>query len=262
MSKNRLIPKLQLKPASYNINKLVLVVTRQFGDVIEIGDPVSQSKIFQDQASDELIFVNIDKENKHEINALAAVINKVSQEIFMPLTVGGGVTSIEDFRLLLSNGADKIAINSSAIENPDLITAAAQKYGSQCVVVSIDYKKDQDGIYFVFKNGGQTKTELNPINWAKQVEELGAGELLITSIENDGMKGGLDLFMTQQIVDAVNIPVITSGGCGLSKDFSDGFLIGKASAVSAGTFFAHRDQNFMQTRSHILNAGVNIRKQK
>ena len=262
MSKNRLIPKLQLKPASYNINKLVLVVTRQFGDVIEIGDPVSQSKIFQDQASDELIFVNIDKENKHEINALAAVINKVSQEIFMPLTVGGGVTSTEDFRLLLSNGADKIAINTSAIENTNLITQAAEKFGSQCVVVSIDYKKDEDGNYFVFKNGGQTKTELNPIDWARTVEKLGAGELLITSIENDGMKGGLDLFMTHQIVDAVNIPVITSGGCGLSKDFSDGFLIGKASAVSAGTFFAHRDQNFMQTRSHILNAGVNIRKQK
>lgn len=262
MSKNRLIPKLQLKPASYNPKKLVLVVTRQFGDIIEIGDPVSQSKIFQDQASDELIFVNIDENNKQEINTLANVINKVSQEIFMPLTVGGGISCIEDFRLLLSNGADKIAINTAAIENPNLITQAAEKFGSQCVVVSIDYKKDTSGNYFVYKNGGQTKTELNPIDWAKTVEKLGAGELLITSIENDGMKSGLDLLMTQQICSAVSIPVITSGGCGLSKDFSDGFLIGKASAVSAGTFFAHRDQNFMQTRSHILNAGVNIRKKK
>lgn len=260
MSKLRLIPKLQLKPASYNSNKLVLVVTRQFGNVIEIGDPVSQAKIFQDQASDELVFVNIDSNNKLEINALAQVINNVSQEIFMPLTVGGGVNKIEDFRLLLSNGADKIAINSQAIVNPELISRAADKYGSQCVVVSIDYKKDNSGNYSVYINGGKDNTFIHPLDWAKKAEQLGAGELLITSIDNDGMKNGLDLQMTKEISDGVNIPVITSGGCGLAKDFSDGFIIGKASAVSAGTFFAHRDQNFMQTRSHILNAGVNIRK--
>lgn len=260
MSKLRLIPKLQLKPASYNPNKLVLVVTRQFGNVIEIGDPVSQAKIFQDQASDELVFVNIDSNNKLEINALAQVINNVSQEIFMPLTVGGGVHKIEDFRLLLSNGADKIAINSQAIVNPELISRAADKFGSQCVVVNIDYKKDNLGNYSVYINGGKDNTFIHPLDWAKKAEQLGAGELLITSIDRDGMKNGLDLHMTKEISGSVNIPVITSGGCGLAKDFSDGFIIGKASAVSAGTFFAHRDQNFMQTRSHILNAGVNIRK--
>ncbi len=261
MSKLRLIPKLQLKPASYNPKKLVLVVTRQFGEVIEIGDPVSQSKIFQDQLADELIFVNINKNNKNEIDVLAQVVNKVSQEIFMPLTVGGGVTTLEDFRTLLSNGADKICINTAAINNPSLITEAAKKFGSQCVVVSIDYKKDENGDYKVYDSCAQNKTDLSPLEWAIKVEELGAGELLITSIDNDGQKNGLDLIMTRKITAAVNIPVITSGGCGLSKDFCDGFLIGNASAVSAGTFFAHRDQNFMQTRSHILNAGVNIRKQ-
>jgi imidazole glycerol-phosphate synthase subunit HisF len=180
----------------------------------------------------------------------------------MPLTVGGGVTTLEDFRTLLSNGADKIAINTAAHNNPILITEAAEKFGSQCVVVSIDYKKDKNGNYKVYKNCGQEETAHHPLEWAKKVETLGAGELLITSIDNDGQKNGLDLEITNQITQGVNIPVITSGGCGLSKDFSDGFLIGKASAVSAGTFFAHRDQNFMQTRSHILNAGVNIRKQK
>jgi len=260
MSKCRLIPKLQLRTSEKNANKMVLVVTKQFNEVIEIGDPVSQAKIFQAQAADELIFVNINSNNKLEINALAQVINKVSQEIFMPLTVGGGVNKIEDFRLLLSNGADKISINSAAILNPELITKAADKFGAQCVVVSIDYKKDQTGNYFVYINGGKDKTSFHPVEWAKKAQEYGAGELLLTSIDNDGMKNGLDLQITREITDSVTLPVITSGGCGLAKDFSDGFIIGKASAVSAGTFFAHRDQNFMQTRSHILNAGVNIRK--
>ena len=260
MSKLRLIPKLQLRPASYNPSKLVLVVTRQFGAAIEIGDPVSQAKIFQDQASDELIFINIDKKNNEEINALAEVINKVSQEIFMPLTVGGGVCKIEDFRLLLSNGADKISINSAALLNPNLISRAADKFGAQCVVVSIDYKKDETGNYFVYINGGKEKTSFHPVEWARKAQEYGAGELLLTSIDNDGMKIGLDLQITREITDSVTVPVITAGGCGLAKHFSDGFIIGKASAVSAGTFFAHRDQNFMQTRSHILNSGINIRK--
>lgn len=260
MSKSRLIPKLQLKPASYNPKKLVLVITRQFDHVIEIGDPVSQAKVFQDQASDELIFVNIDHDSKAEINILAEVINKVSQEIFMPLTVGGGVRKIEDFRLLLFNGADKIAINSEAINSPELISRAVDKFGSQCVVTSIDYKKDESGEYFVYVDGGKRKTNLHPLEWAQRVVELGTGELLITSIERDGTKQGLDLEMTRKISECVPIPVITGGGCGVAKHFSEGFLLGKANAVSAGTFFAHRDQNFIQTRSHIINSGVDIRK--
>ena len=260
MSKLRLIPKLQLKPASYNSNKLVLVVTKQFDNIIEIGDPVSQSKIFQDQVSDELIFINIDSKNRQEISSLAKIISEVSEEIFMPLTVGGGVTSIEDFRLLLNNGADKISINSAAISNPDLIRIAAEKFGAQGVVVSIAYKKDENNKYFVYTNGGLNKTSYDPIEWALIAQRYGAGELLLTSISHDGMKNGLDLYITNEVSKAVNIPVITSGGCGLAKDFSDGFKIGKASAVAAGSFFAHRDQNFMQTRSQIYNSGVNIRK--
>lgn len=262
MSKLRLIPKLQLQPASYNPHKLVLVITRQFGDSTEIGDPVSQAKIFQDQASDELIFLNIDKQNVQEIEALSKVINKVSQEIFMPLTVGGGVTKIEDFRLLLSNGADKISINSEAVKRPSFITDVANKYGVQCVVVAIDYKADSNGDYFVFVNGGKVKTDLNPVDWAIEAERLGAGEIVLTDVSRDGMKLGLNLEVTKLVSESVNIPVITSGGCGLANHFCEGFLIGKANAVSAGTFFAHRDQNFMQTRSHILNAGVNIRKHR
>jgi cyclase len=259
MAKSRLIPKLQLRTSLNNPSKLVLVITRRFNEVIEIGDPVSQAKIFQDQASDELVFVNINPNNKDELPLLAHTINKVAQEIFMPLTVGGGVSKLDDFRLLLANGADKISINTAAFLDHKLISDAAERYGSQCVVVSIDYRRDTDGNYFVYTHCGQNKTEMNPVEWAIMAERLGAGELLLTSMDNDGLKEGLDLELTQQVSNNVGIPVITSGGCGLAKHFSDGFLIGKAAAVSAGTFFAHRDQNFMQTRSHIVNAGVNIR---
>lgn len=259
MAKSRLIPKLQLRTSLNNPQKLVLVITRGFNDVIEIGDPVSQAKIFQDQASDELIFVNINPNNQNELTLLAQTIHKVAQEIFMPLTVGGGVSTLDDFRLLLANGADKISINTAAFFNQKLISEAAERYGKQCVVVSIDYKKDADGNCFVYTHCGQNKTAMNPVEWSIMAEKLGAGEILLTSMDNDGLKQGLDIETTRQISQSVGIPVITSGGCGLAKHFSDGFLLGKATAVSAGTFFAHRDQNFMQTRSHIVNAGVNIR---
>lgn len=258
MSKRRLIPKLQLRTSQNNPNKMVLVITKQFNDVIEIGDPVSQAKIFQAQAADELVFINIDKYNK-DINLLAQIINKVSEEIFMPITVGGGVETIDDFRLLLNNGADKISINTVAVKNPYIVQTSADKYGAQCVVVSIDFKKNKEGQYRVYINGGQEETKYHPLEWAIEVEKRGAGELLLCNINSDGMRTGLDLEMTRSISTSVSIPVITSGGCGLAQHFSDGFLIGKADAVAAGSFFAHRDQNFMQTRSQIKNSGIDIR---
>lgn len=258
MSKKRLIPKLQMKSRERNSEKLVLVITKQFDRIIEIGDPVSQAKIFQDQGADELIFVNIDRGNK-SIQRLADIIAKVSEEIFMPITVGGGVNDENDFRLLLSNGADKISINSIAVTNPSIITKTSERFGAQCVVVGIDYKLDDGGQYKVFINNGETNTGLNPIEWAIKCEKSGAGEILLTSIDNDGMRKGLNLDITRSVVESVSIPVITSGGCGVAQDFSDGYLIGNADAVSAGSFFAHRDQNFMQTRSQIKNSGINIR---
>jgi imidazole glycerol-phosphate synthase subunit HisF len=258
MSKKRLIPKLQLKTSSYDPQKMVLVITRQFNNVTEIGDAVSQAKIYQDQAADELIFINIDRVDK-DIDKLSKVIRKVAEEIFMPVTVGGGVVSEDHFRILLANGADKISINTIAVGDPSFITRAADKYGAQCVVVSIDYKKINDTTYKVFTNCGRQQTELDPVEWAIEAEKKGAGEILLSSIDNDGMRKGLDLSITRQVSEAVSIPVITSGGCGLAQHFSEGFLGGKADAVAAGSFFAHRDQNFMQTRSQIKNAGINIR---
>ncbi len=258
MSKKRLIPKLQLKTSSYNPNKMVLVITKQFNQVFEIGDAVSQSKIFQDQGADELIFINIDRENK-EIDKLSKIIHKVSEEIFMPITVGGGVTCEDDFRKLLLNGADKISINSEAIKKPNFITETSEKYGAQCVVVSIDYKLNENNSYVVYSQNGQFNTGLNPVEWAIEVEKLGAGEILLSCIDKDGMSNGLELEITKLVSQNVSIPVITSGGCGLAQHFADGYIIGKADAVAAGSFFAQRDQNFMQTRSQIKNAGVNIR---
>jgi cyclase len=258
MSKKRLIPKLQLKTSSFDTNRMVLVITKQFDKVIEIGDAVSQAKIYQDQGADELIFINIDRQDKN-IEKLSKIIRKVSEEIFMPITVGGGVTTEDDFRVLLSNGADKISVNTHAFLNPAFITETADKYGAQCVVISIDYKKNLTGEFVVCINNGQTETTMHPLDWALECERLGAGELLLSSIDRDGTNEGLDIELTSCIAEKVNIPVITSGGCGLAQHFSEGYLSGHADAVAAGTFFAHRDQNFMQTRSQIRNAGVNIR---
>lgn len=258
MSKKRLIPKLQLRTSPVNAQKIVLVVTKQFNEIIEIGDPVSQAKIFQAQGADELIFINIDRTIKG-IEKLSQIINKVSEEIFMPVTVGGGVKFTDDFRNLLANGADKISINTAAVERPELITEASNRFGAQCVVVSIDYKKNSLGNYKVFIDGGTRETDLDPLQWALESERRGAGELLLCNIDRDGMRNGLDVDFTKIISESVSIPVITSGGCGLAQHFADGFLLGKADAVAAGTFFAHRDQNFMQTRSQIRNAGINIR---
>jgi cyclase len=260
MSKKRLIPKLQLATSKNNINKLVVVITKQFGDKIEIGDPVSQAKIFQDQTADELIFLNIES-NHNNIKILSDVIARVSEEIFMPLTVGGGISSDKDFRLLLSNGADKISINTHAFKNPSFVSEMSEKYGAQCVVVSIDYKREKDGLFQVYTNGGKYPTGIDPIKWAIQAERLGAGELLFTCIDQDGMKNGLELEVPSQVVKQVSIPVICGGGCGLAQHFSNAFHLANVEGVCAGSFFAHRDQNLIQTRAQIFNAGVLIRMQ-
>jgi cyclase len=258
MSKKRLIPKLQLRTSPTNGSKMVLTITKNFIGLSDIGDPISQAKIYQAQGADELIFINIDREDRHIIK-LANIIQKVSEEIFMPITIGGGVRTEDDFRILLSFGADKISINTIAVENPNVITKASGKYGSQCVVVSIDYKKDDSGVYTVCTECGTKNTGMELAFWAKRAVSLGAGEILLTCIDNDGMGCGLNLEATKLVTESVTVPVISSGGCGLANHFIEGFLIGNADAISAGTFFAHRDQNFMQTRSQIKNAGIPIR---
>ncbi len=254
----RIIPKLLLKNSSFDPHQMVLVNTNKFDNVKEIGEPVSQAKIYQSQVVDELIFLDLDARSFSRPPNFK-IIRNASEEIFMPFCVGGGVNSIDDFSLLLNNGADKVSINTAAFLNPKLITDSADVYGSQCVVVSIDYSSDLNGNYFVYIEGGKTKTSKSPLDWALEVEEKGAGEILLTSIDRDGTGNGIDIELTKKIVDSVSIPVITSGGCGLSSHFSDAFLECNVSGVSAGTFFSMRDQNPIQTRSHIKNAGIKIR---
>lgn len=258
MLKRRLIPKLQMRLSQVGTKeKMVLVTTKNFSSYHEIGDPVSQAKIYQAQAADELIFVDIDPET-HGKQVLVDVIAKVSEEIFMPITVGGGVKSLEDFRVFLKNGADKVTINTAAVKNPNLINDAADAYGSSTVVVSIDYRF-KNGRYEVWINGGKDKTGLDAFDWAVEAEKRGAGEILLTSIDRDGTRDGLELALTRRVAEAVSIPVITSGGCGRASHFVAGFLEGGASAVASGTYFSFRDENPMQTRAQIRNAGIAIR---
>ena len=259
MLKRRLIPKLQIRMQPFGESiRPVLVTTRQFGKYIEIGDPTSQARIYEAQAADELIILDLDASADNR-ETLVDVIRKAAEVIFMPFTVGGGVRSVADFVTLLSNGADKVSINTAAVETPGLIGEAASALGSQCVVLSIDYRRDGLGRYRVWIKGGRIETDLDPVEWAMEGERRGAGEILLTSIDLDGTRAGLDVELTRRIVDNVSIPVITSGGCGLASHFVEGFIQGGADAVSAGTYFCFKDENTMQVRSHIKNAGIPIR---
>ena len=259
MLKKRLIPKLQMKPSRFGPTaRMVLVTTVQFGDAVEIGDPVSQAKIYEAQAADELIFLDLDASSRDR-STLVDVVRRAAEQIFMPITVGGGVRSLKDFRALLSNGADKVSLNTAAIMNPDLIDEASRVFGAQCVVLSIDFRRDGMGKPRVWTKGGQIETDLDPVRWAAEGERRGAGEILLTSIDRDGTRAGLDIELTKKVTDRVSIPVITSGGCGLASHFIAGFKEGGADAVSAGTYFCFKDENPMQTRAQIRNAGVPIR---
>jgi len=237
---------------------MVLVTTIRFSEVIEVGDPVSQAKIYEAQAVDELIFLDLDASSENRQN-MTDVLSRAAEEVFMPITVGGGVRSLEDFRSLLSSGADKVSINTYAVETPELITAAAQVFGAQCVVLSIDYRRKDADRYYVFIRNGKVQINLDPVEWAVEGERLGAGEILLTSIDRDGTRSGLDVDLTRRVAESVSIPVITSGGCGVAAHFSEGFIAGKADAVSAGTYFCFKDESPMQTRAQIRNAGVPIR---
>lgn len=259
MLKRRLIPKLQMRTSRFgSINKMVLVTTIQFRETIEIGDPVSQAKIYEAQAADELIFVDLDASVDNR-ETMVSVVRRAAEQIFMPITVGGGVSSIADFQRLLDNGADKVSINTAAVEQPDLINEASEMFGAQCVVLSIDYRHNGMDSYSVWVRGGRIKTNLDPVKWAIEGTKRGAGEILLTSIDRDGTRQGLDVELTRRVVESVPVPVITSGGCGLTAHFVDGFVKGKADAVSAGTYFCFKDENPMQCRAQIKNAGIPIR---
>jgi cyclase len=260
MLKKRLIPKLLIKHRQLGpVMRPVLVTTRQYRDFIEVGDPVSQAKIYEAQLADELIVLNIDGTDIRDSAVMLALIERLASETFMPLAVGGGVRSADDFGLLLETGADKVSVNTAALDDPALIGEAASRYGAQCVVVSIDYRINGDGVPIVHRDHASAATDLALIDWAREAASRGAGELHIVNADRDGSGEGLDIANAKAVTSAVDIPVILSGGCGLSSHFSAGFVEAQAEGVAAGTFFARRDQNPFQARSHIRNAGIAIR---
>jgi imidazole glycerol-phosphate synthase subunit HisF len=260
MLKRRLIPKLLISHRQMGaLRRPVLVTTRGFQEIADVGDPVSQAKIYEAQLADELIVLGIERLPLAQSQDLLRLIERLAAETFMPLCVGGGVSGVEDFDLLLERGADKVAINTEALARPALIEESAVRYGAQCVVVSIDYRFDESGVAWVFSDRGRTPTGRKVLEWATEACDRGSGELLLTDISRDGHGQGLDWATLRQLGELVHVPLVVSGGCGLAEHFVQGFKEGGADGVAAGTFFSFRDQNPMQTRAHIRNAGVPIR---
>jgi imidazole glycerol-phosphate synthase subunit HisF len=260
MLKKRLIPKLLIKHRQLGRSvRPVLVTTRGFDEVRDVGDPVSQAKIYEAQLADELVVLNIDGTPVGDDEVMLSLIERLASETFMPLCVGGGVRCADDFGTLLNRGADKVSINTAALDQPSLIGQAAQRYGAQCVVVSIDFRRDSAGRCMVMRDHARQPTGRSVLDWAQEAAQRGAGELLLADADRDGTGTGLDCDLAHAVAAAVAVPVIVSGGCGLAEHFVDGFKRGMAEGVAAGTFFCFRDQNPMQTRAHIRNAGVWIR---
>ena len=259
MLKRRVIPKLQLSlRSSFRGPQPVLVVTRQFDNRRAIGDPLSQAKIYEAQLADELLLVDLER-TEESWPLLLLTLETIADAIATPLAVGGGVHSFEQVQELLDRGADKVVINSAALESPQLVNMVANSYGAQCVVLSVDTRCDDQGGWRVWGACGRDDSGRDALAWAREAVNRGAGELLITSIERDGTGEGLDLALIQLIAQQIKVPLIASGGCGLAQHFVDGYHAG-ATAVAAGSFFCQRDQNPMQCRSHICNAGIPIRR--
>lgn len=255
MYKHRLIPKLLIKK---NLDsKNILVTSVNFKKHISVGDPISQTKIFDAQSADELLILNIDK--KIDLKSNFKLLKEITSKIFIPVTYGGGINSLDLAREYLLNGADKISINSNAYTNPNLITKTSKYFGSSTICVSIDYKKNKNNINKVYINSGNEEVNKDPIDWAMEVQNKGAGEILLCNIDKDGTKSGLDIKIASEISNKSNVPIIVSAGCGTIEHFVDGYKMAKVSAVSAGTYFCFKDQGFMQVRSSLKNAGISIR---
>jgi cyclase len=229
-----------------------------FLELRDAGDPVEIARRYDLQGADEITFLDITATSDGR-DLILDIIEAVASEVFIPLTVGGGVRAVEDVRRLLNAGADKVGINSSAISNPQLVFDASQKYGSQCIVVAIDAKKASDGRWEVFTHGGRKATGLDAIEWAKKMESLGAGEILLTSMDRDGTKSGFDLALTRAVSDAISIPVIASGGVGGLQDLADGIKLGHADAVLAASIFHYGQHTVPEAKRFMADQGIPMR---
>lgn len=229
----------------------------KFINIRDAGDPVAWARKYDREEADELIFLDITATSDNR-ETLIDVVEKVSDEIFIPFTVGGGIRSVGDIGKILKAGADKISINTSAVKNPELIREGAQNFGSQCIVVAVDVKREADG-FRVYIKGGRERTEIDAIRWCGQAEELGAGELLVTSMDKDGTKDGYDLELLGKITSIVNIPVIASGGCGKLSHLYDAIVEGGASAVLAASIFHYGEFTIPETKRYLKSRGIALR---
>jgi len=255
MHTKRIIPCLDVKDGR-------VVKGINFVNLRDAGDPAEVAAAYDQAGADEVVFLDITATSDSRATQLEWV-RKVASRVFIPFTVGGGIRSIEDFKILLREGADKISINSSAIMNPDLISEAASKFGSQCVVVAIDAKKRENGTgWTIYKNGGRVNMEMDAVEWAVKAEQKGAGEILLTSMDGDGTKKGYDLELTCEVAQAVSIPVIASGGAGTMEHFHEAFTIGKAEAALAASLFHYKELEIMQVKEYLHDKGIAIRIQR
>jgi len=251
MLKHRIIPCLDVKDGR-------VVKGVNFVELRDAGDPVEQARLYDAQGADELCFLDITATSDNR-GLIYDVINRVAEQCFMPLTVGGGVRALEDIRKLLLAGADKVSINSEAVKRPEFVREAAEKFGSQCIVVAIDAKQSESGRFEIFTHGGRNPTGIDAVDWARRMASLGAGEILLTSMDKDGTKSGVNIPLTRAISEAVTIPVIASGGIGTLEHFAEAFRDGKADAVLAASVFHYGELTVAQVKEALKNADIPVR---
>ena len=250
MLAKRIIPCLDVKDGR-------VVKGTQFVDLKDAGDPVENAKAYDEQGADEIAFLDITASHeKREI--LMDIVRRTAEEIFIPLTVGGGVRSLEDIRRLLKAGADKVSINTAAVKAPSFVKRASMRFGSQCIVIAIDAKRRGQG-WEVYTHGGRNPTGIDAVLWAKKMEKLGAGEILLTSMDRDGTKDGYDIELTRTISESIDIPVIASGGVGTLEHLYEGLALGKASAVLAASIFHYQEYSIAQVKSYLKEKGITVR---
>ena len=251
MLAKRIIPCLDVKAGR-------VVKGVNFVSLRDAGDPVEIARRYDEQGADEITFLDITA-SSDERDIILHIVEACAEQVFIPLTVGGGVRKVEDVRRLLNAGADKVSMNTAAVQNPDLVAEASAKVGSQCIVVAIDAKQTAPGKWEVFTHGGRNNTHLDAIEWARKVESLGAGEILLTSMDRDGTKNGFDLALTRGVSEAVGIPVIASGGVGNLQHLADGVTEGKADAVLAASIFHYGEYTVKQAKEYMRTRGIEVR---
>jgi len=229
-----------------------------FVNIRDAGDPVEVAAIYDVAGADELVFLDITASSDAR-NIMINIVEAVANQVFIPFTVGGGIRSVEDFRVILKAGADKVSVNSAALKNPGLISEAADKFGSQCVVIAIDAKRNDKNSWDVYLNGGRVNTGKDAIEWAIEAQKLGAGEILLTSMDCDGTKAGYDVLLTSEVAKNVDIPVIASGGAGTMEHFYEVLTDGKADAVLAASLFHYKEMEIVELKKYLARRGIDIR---